>query len=75
METRGTVRGEGRAVSRTKFDEFCLIDPRTKTKFLQGRDEVSRHCLLFDLATFVVPLHGTVQTELDSLCSGTLLFR
>lgn len=37
---------------RTKFDEFCLIDPRTKTKFRRGKeeeDEVSEHCLLFDL--------------------------
>lgn len=60
----------GMSAIRTKFDEFCLIDPRYKDKVSpNGEDEVSEHCLLFDLTASIVPLHGTVQTELDSLAS------
>ena len=60
----------GMSTIRTKFDEFCLIDRRYKDKVSpNGEDEVSEHCLLFDLTASIVPLHGTVQTELDSLAS------
>lgn len=62
---------------RTKFDEFCLIDPRTKTKFWRGKGRRRRRTkfqnTVFYLTSsprLIVPVHErTVQTELDSLTS------